>query len=645
MPSLRSNPFIDSVGPSRVYGRVNRSSPNAFSVDEVIQGGQESGVPNSVTQRYFRILFLFVGVLISLLTIRTFSLQVVQGAERLDQAENNRIRTERIPAMRGLILDRNGEQLVKNVPSFSVVMIPIDLPEKEDERNALLAHIGKMLEIPFEDISSKLTDETLYSRLPIEIAERVPYTQAAQLITEDYLYPGIEVETIAAREYDHANSTSHILGYVGKISDQELEEDPSYSRLDYTGKTGLEKYYEDELRGRHGYRQVERDHLNREKRLIASQDPSPGKTLRTSIDIGLQNRLQDALNESVDKNNASGGAAVALDPRTGNVLAMVSSPGFDANAFSQGISVDAYSQLINDPKTPLLNRAISGEYPSGSTIKPVIAAAALEEGIVTPQTIIQSSGGIRIDKWYFPDWKAGGHGPTNLAKAIADSVNTYFYTIGGGDGDIDGLGIDRLNEYTKRFGFDQRLGIDLPNEADGFLPTPEWKEEVKDEPWYIGDTYHYAIGQGDVLVTPLQIANATAAIANGGTLYRPQIAMDWLDAEGNLLSHINPEVLRQNVVSASSLKAVREGMRLAVTSGSAVRLNSMPVAIAAKTGTAQFSSTTNATHAWFTSFAPYENPEIVITVMVEKGGEGHAAALLVAQAGYEEYFANIEASQ
>jgi len=285
----------------------------------------------------------------------------------------------------------------------------------------------------------------------------------------------------------------------------------------------------------------------------------------------------------------------------------------------------------------LFNRVISGEFPAGSTFKPVMAAAALQEKIINANTSFMSTGRLCVGEWFFPDWKAGGHGLTNVKKALADSVNTFFYYVGGGFGDFKGLGIDKIVKYAALFGLDKVTGIDLPNEASGFLPSQKWKEDTKNEVWYIGDTYHASIGQGDITVTPLQVANYTAAIANGGTLYEPHVVTKILDHNNNLITKIKPQVVRSNFISPENIKIVQEGMRQTITAGSGRSLNSLPVEVAGKTGTAQWSST-QATHAWFTGFAPYDQPEIAITVLVEAGGEGSTVAVPIVKEILQYYF-------
>ena len=308
---------------------------------------------------------------------------------------------------------------------------------------------------------------------------------------------------------------------------------------------------------------------------------------------------------------------------------MVSSPSFNANEFSRGLSVEEYESLQKNSDDPLFNRAVQGLYPSGSTIKPIIAAAALSEGLITASTKYLSTGGFRIGQSFFPDWKAGGHGWADVRLALAESINTFFYIIGGGYNDYQGLGIERINKYAHIFGLGDKTGVDLPNEAAGLVPTPAWKLETKKTPWYIGDTYHVAIGQGDVLVTPLQIANYTSAIANNGVLYQPHFLLETVSSEDGNRQRFRPVVKRQLLVEEKNLKIVREGMRQVVKSGSGRALSSLTLDIAGKTGTAEVGS--RQPHAWFTGFAPFDSPQIVVTILLENAGEGSTYAVPVAK--------------
>ncbi|MBI2476750.1 penicillin-binding protein 2, partial [Candidatus Uhrbacteria bacterium] len=337
----------------------------------------------------------------------------------------------------------------------------------------------------------------------------------------------------------------------------------------------------------------------------------------------IEERLQSIARVSGIRN----ASVVVMDPRDGAVRALVSFPGYDNGIFGRRVEREQYERLLNDPSHPLFNRVVSGQFPSGSTIKPIMAAAALSEGIIDENTSFVSTGGLRIGAFFFPDWKVGGHGVTNVRKAIAESVNTFFYTIGGGWHEFAGLGLERMMDYARAFGLGSQTQIDVPAEQSGFLPSAAWKLEVKGEPWYVGDTYHVAIGQGDILVTPIQMAMVTAVFANGGTLYTPQIVDHY--TVGERTHDIPPRELRERPVSQEVIRVVREGLREAVTRGSARRLASLPVAVAGKTGTAQW-HTERKPHAWFTGFAPFENPEVVVTILVEEGGEGSAVAVPLA---------------
>ena len=412
------------------------------------------------------------------------------------------------------------------------------------------------------------------------------------------------------------------MGYLAAVTEEDLVENSDYLYDQKIGKAGIENFYQEELMGQHGKKRAEVDSLGEEIKIINEDPAKSGHNLILTIDQELQSYLVDTLQAAKDASGATGAAAIALNPNTGEILAFISLPSYDNNKFAQKISSEDYQDLLDNPENPLFNRAISGEYPPGSTIKPVIAAAALQEGVINSRYTVNSVGGLRIDKWFFPDWKAGGHGVTDVKKALAESVNTFFYLVGGGNNDdFFGLGVDRINQYAQMFGLQNKTGIDLAGEAEGFLPTKQWKEQVKQEPWYIGDTYHLAIGQGDILVTPLQVANYTAFFANGGTLYQPYLLKQVKSVQGELIQETQVEIINQGFIQSGYIDLIRQGLRQTVTSGSAKSLNALPISVAGKTGTAQF-ATDQPTHAWFTCFAPYDQPEIVLTILLEAGGEG-----------------------
>lgn len=574
--------------------------------------------------------FTFIALLI--LFGRTAYIQAFKGDYYHQQAEGNRIRLKYLKSPRGIIYGRNFEPLVKNIPSFSLYLSPVDLPHEEEARNQVLAEVAKITDLNLDEIKEKLDESSPYYFQQITIKEDIDYLDALRLEIESERLPGVNLETVTKRQYlSEASSLSHLLGYEGKITEEELANHPDYFIDDRLGKTGLEYSYEDVLRGQYGREEIEVDALGKKKKLLAQEAEQPGHSLVLTIDPELQNEAEKVLKQVLAANHKERGSVIAMDPNTGEILAMVSWPAFDNNLFSQGIKPEDYQKYLSDTNRPLFNRSITGEYPSGSTFKPIVAAAALEEGIINAHTSFYSVGGIQIDKWFFPDWKAGGHGWTDVIKALAESVNTFFYYIGGGDNDkMDYLGVNKIVEYAKKFGLSTETGIDLPGERPGFLPTMKWKEVTKGEPWYIGDTYHLAIGQGDILVTPLQVASYTATFANGGTYYQPYLVKEIIDADGKTVQDIQPKVLNSDFIDPQNIAIVNQGLRRAVTDGSARALSDLPFKVAGKTGTAEWNSQ-KSPHAWFTGFAPYDNPEISITVLVEEGGEGSAVALPVAK--------------
>lgn len=582
--------------------------------------------------------FLFAAIFI--LVGRTFYLQAVRGAHYRNIAEGNRVRVKTVKANRGVIFDRNGKLLARNIPNFYLAAVPADLPAEKKERERVLAVAEEMVgeDFSLRELEEELARFSRFSHDPIMIRGHIGHEEAIRLkILADDL-PGLTIEAQATRDYLAGESTAHLLGYVGKISSEEYEagRNEGYLFTDYIGKTGLELQYENVLRGKDGKKQVEVDSRGAEKKVLGYKEPQTGENLILSLDLELQVKVKEILEKGLQKAGTKRGSAIAMDPGTGEILAMVDLPAYDNNLFSKGIDPQSYSALLSDSDLPLFFRSIAGEYPSGSTFKMIVAAAALQEGIITPFDSYMSSGGLRIGEWNFPDWLAGGHGMTGVYKALADSVNTFFYIIGGGlfdpaSGTLAkaGLGVEKIVEYARMFGLSQETGVDLPGEKEGFLPGKEWKEEAKGERWYVGDTYHLAIGQGDILVTPLQVANYTSAVANGGTLYRPHLVVKTVDCEGNEARSMEPEVIREDFIDKSHVEAVREGLRQGVTSGSSRRLSLLSVSAAGKTGTAQ-AGDGKETHAWLASFAPYEDPEIVLVVLAENGGGGSQVAAPIA---------------
>ncbi|HNX11097.1 MAG TPA: penicillin-binding protein 2 [bacterium] len=669
-----SNPFLIRSGKIPFANLEDPVHQSNWAEESFLSGDHEKDMLRRTfdldKRRYIvGFLILFLVVLVS----RVFWLQVVRGQYYYSLAEGNRLKVVDIEAKRGIIYDRNLKPLVRNEANFLLYVIPNQLPADGAERDAVIKRLSLILTggKPGEIISSSsnlelIADDPVFYDLksqidkvkinsldayqPLFLGDNLDYDIALRLYLEADRTPGVYLATKIRRHYfsGHGDtsseadlsvpSLSHILGYTGKINAEELAAQRLlYSPIDYLGKTGLEYSYENELRGEKGKKNIEVDALGREKKIVSQVEPQNGHHLQLSLDLDLQQKAESVLADVLARNGKSRGSLIAINPNNGEVLALVSWPPYNNNDFAKGISTQAYQKLTADPDHPLFNRAISGEFPSGSTIKPVMAAAALAEKIITENTTVLSTGGLHIGQWSFPDWKAGGHGLTDVKKAIAESVNTFFYYIGGGYNDFVGLGMEKINKYFTLFGLGEKTGIDLPGESAGFLPTEQWKEDVKDEAWYIGDTYHVSIGQGDLLTTPLQVANYTAAIANGGTLYQPRLVNNILNEKLQVLEEIKPKVIRNNFIDDNILKIVRAGMRQTVVAGSARSLQSVPVEVAGKTGTAQWSST-KANMAWFTGFAPYDQPTIAITVLVEEGGEGSTIAVPIVNQVLTWYF-------
>jgi penicillin-binding protein 2 len=439
---------------------------------------------------------------------------------------------------------------------------------------------------------------------------------------------GIDVKITSRRLYKDPLIYSHLLGFVSSLTPEQYDVlYDTYLINDVIGKTGLEKEYEDTLRGLLGKKSVEVNAFGKEANIISIKEPKNGDDIYLTIDSKIQEKLYEYVQKHIDRLNKGRGAAVVLDPSTGEILALVSYPGYNNQTFYQGINTTEYRELLNDVNKPLFNRAVDGQYPPGSTFKLVVATAGLEDKIITPTTNIYSSGGIKVSRWFFPDWKFGGHGYTNLYKAISESVNTYFYILGGGFEERVGLGVSRINEQARKFGLGGKTGVDFPNESPGFLPTPDWKKEQKNERWYIGDTYNLSIGQGDLLVTPLQMANVIATVSNGGTLYEPHFLKS--KYKNNNSVDQSSWVIDNQVISKKIMEEIRKATRETVLTGSGIRLLSAPITSAGKTGTAEWSNKKDP-HGWYIGFAPYQDPEIAFAFIVEEGIGGNTSAVPIA---------------
>ncbi len=552
-------------------------------------------------------------LLVLFVLFRMFQFQILSQKDFFALAQKNKFIINTLQAQRGVIYDRNLQQLVTNKPSFNLIVEKDKLPEEQEIRQQIFEKIAWILDIEKQTIEQEInqlqTDKFV-------VSQNLDYQKLILIEANIEDITGFSIQNVGVREYKEGPLFAHLIGYSRKSG----------------SNAGLEDFYNDFLSSEPGQVKQERDVYGN----IISEEtvslPKSGSSLVLSLDADLQRKLEQTMSEEIKKAGIKKGAAVAMDPKTGAILALVSFPSFDNNLFSQGISQEQWDRLSEDKNMPFLNRVISGKYAVGSTIKPLIASAALQEDIVSENTVINCKGEIVVDNPWFPDkpfifkdWKI--HNITDVKKAIAESCNVFFYTVGGGYKEFEGLGPERIKEYLELFGWNEKLGIDLPGETKGFIPDKEWKKQEFSSPdnvWMPGDTYHLSIGQGFIGITPLEVVSSFSAIANGGKLFKPQIVQRIIDKDKNTVQEFEPTIIRQDFIDEKNLKIVQQGMRGTVQYGSAVVLNSLPVSAAAKTGTAEISKE-EYYHSWLTVFAPYEDPEIVLTLMIEEGFGMHVA--------------------
>lgn len=574
-----------------------------------------------------------VGLAVLGLLARFGYLQMVLHEEFSTRSERNRVKLRALAPTRGLIFDRNGVLLADNRLSYRVEVVP----EQAGDISALLDRLAEIIDLPDDDrerFESQVRYRRAFQSLPLRF--NLSEVEVARLALDRWRLPGVDVVPVPSRHYPQAALLTHVIGYVGRVNAEEQEalEEVRRGVTSHVGKLGIERQYEHLLRGELGRERVE---TNAEGRVLRTLDQEPaqaGQNLYLSIDLGLQRAVADSFGDTR-------GAAVVIDVRTGDVLALVSQPSYDANLFVNGISQRAYQALLDAPGRPLFNRALQGGYEPGSTLKPFIALAGLQAGLITPSDTVWSSGEFRIPGMDigFRDWRAGGHGRVNLREAMAQSVNTYFYQLG-----LD-LGIDRMSAFLARLGFGAPTGIDLPAETSGILPSRDWKRARLGQPWYPGETVIAAIGQGYNVSSILQLAVATAALANGGERVRPQLlraVQPRLDEPPQAAPRIRPEPV--GISDRAHLAAVVDSMHAVVQgptgTARAVGLDAA-YQFAGKTGTAQRSSRnrdasaaatpTTRNQALFVAFAPLEQPQIALALVVEAGDSGSGTAAPMAR--------------
>jgi len=598
-------------------------------------------------KKKFRLLFILVIVTLTLIMMRLWYLQVIKGDELRQRSENNSVRLRKIKSMRGLIMDTRRKILVDNQPSFDLVFIP--------NRSRDVNKITEKVKALYEERSLSVPSLGVFAGrmkplVPVTIEKNIGMERLAVVETHALELPGLVAEVTPIRQYLSGEMTAQLIGFTGEISREELdqEREEPLTPGDVIGKFGIEKFLDGHLRGKNGAEQIEVNAAGKAVRSLGKIKSITGGNVVLTIDAALQEAAWTAIGNRR-------GALAAMDPRSGAVLALVSSPAFDPNLFNSGISFGDWERLANDRRHPMENRSISGQYPPASTYKPIVAAAALEEGLITPETAYYCSGAFKMGDRAFRCWNEKGHGHVNLHRAIVESCDVYFYNLG------QRLGVDKLAAYARAFGLGSPLGIDLGREKGGLIPTRQWKLDRLGESWQMGETISISIGQGFNLVTPLQLVNVYATLANGGAVYRPRLVKQLESSDGLVVKVYGPEKIKTLPVSARNIRIINQALWGVVNEkgGTGHLLKRKEADVAGKTGTAQVIgmpqddkarktrrvSVEFKDHALFAAFAPYTNPEIAVAVILENAGGGGAVAAPVARKFIDAYFDRMKAIQ
>ena len=573
------------------------------------------------------LLSFVVATIFFVLLLRLWHLQILNADDYRNMSENNRLRFVPVAASRGAILDRNGTVLVSNRPSFSLAVVPQEVKDKE----ALLDQLAALLGLDRNELAERWEKGKGRAKYyPVVLASNITRDQV-EIVEENRLrLPGVEIEMKPVREYSSGILAAHLLGYIGEVSENELSRQgfEEYNPGDYIGKNGIERAWEQELHGSDGGRQLEVDARGRVLRTVSESYPTVGNSVVLTIDAAVQKSAEKAFGEQA-------GAAVALDVNSGEVLAFVSNPGFDPALFSGKLPADKWKEYLEDKRHPLENKALTGQYPPGSTFKIITALAGLEGGKINDSTSVNCRGSYDVGTSTFKCWNKRGHGTTNLKKSLRESCDVYYYQLG------EKLGVDGIAAMAQKFMLGAPLGIGLGNEKSGLIPTSAWKQKKYGKRWIYGETMPVSIGQGYVLMTPIQLASMVATVANEGTIFRPHLVKRIVDADGKPLKEFKPEIIGRPAISANSFRLVKQGLFAVVNepggTGGAARIGE--VKVAGKTGTSQVvkmrdGKQSNAyqyrDHALFVAFAPYEKPEIAVAVVIEHGEHGGAAAAPIA---------------
>lgn len=601
-----------------------------------------SDLETPISPGVFRFILLVMGISSLVVLMVSMNMSVTQYQQFANLSLKNRTVNFSVPPPRGVITDRNGRPLVTNIPNHDVIVVSREFGRNMSIRQDAINRLAEILNTSPEELASAILAGVKKSAI-FFVAASVADDQVAAI--RGLNAKGVYVTTSARRQYVDGAQFSQVIGYVGRVNKDDLMTDPYYLSTDTVGRLGIEQSYEKALRGTHGkitFAKRDQESIN--------EAPAPGNTVVLNIDYAVQKKLYNSFFEVLRESNLGGAAGIIQNPQTGAVLALVSFPDFDNNIFVDEVTQAEYTRLFESRSKPLFDRVISGLYNPGSTIKPFIGLAALEEKIITPKDTIQDCISITIPNPFKPDepyvfknWRED-LGLFNLRRAIANSCNVFFYSVGGGFGKIVGLGAEKIVNYLSRGLANVRLGIDLPGEERGFIPSPDWKLENRGEPWYQGDTYNISIGQGDLLVTPLWLNSYISAIANGGTLYKPLVAQKIVDERTGVTQALAPQAIGQLPFSPLNISEVKSDMRETVLNGTAHVLQDVPVSVGAKTGTAEVIKGRRI-NALFTAFAPAENPEIAMTVLVEGSASNQGYALRVAHEVLKWYFEVYKYSQ